>query len=400
MDDVIYLLVAAGRGMRAGAGLPKQYRRLGGKMVITHTIEALLKPQPSAAILPVIHPDDLDLWRQATQMMPERGAIMLDPVEGGKTRQQSVLAGLEAVFNYNNSQKIILIHDCVRPFVSDTLIKSLIAPALQYGAAIPGLSISDAIKAIDDNQIARNDTDRTGLVTVQTPQAFKFDAILAAHRKAAEAGRDDFPDDAAVAAWARQKVKIIPGERENIKLTEPKDFDLAEKMVMAKLGDVRTGQGFDVHAFAKEGEACADALYLGGIALESEYRLTGHSDADVVLHALTDAVLGAIGDGDIGTHFPPSDPKWRGARSALFLEDAVRRVTARGGIIGHMDCTIIAETPKISPHREAMRTSIASITGTGIDRISVKATTTEKLGFTGRKEGIAAQAVVTIRLPL
>ncbi len=229
---------------------------------------------------------------------------------------------------------------------------------------------------------------------MQTPQAFKFDALLAAHRRAASAGRDDFTDDAALAEWAGMKVSVFAGEPGNIKITSPEDFARSEAMQFAALGDVRTGTGIDVHAFGP-----GDHVTLGGIRIPHDRSLVGHSDADVALHALTDAILGALADGDIGAHFPPSDPQWRGASSDRFLSFAVERVAKRSGRIAHLDLTIVCEAPKIGPHRDAMRARIAELAHIGIGRVAVKATTSEQLGFTGRGEGIAAYATATLRLP-
>lgn len=260
---------------------------------------------------------------------------------------------------------------------------------------MPALPVTDALKRTAPDGTIAGSVERNGLVAVQTPQAFYLDAISQAHSRAAAAGLNDFPDDAAVAEWAGLTVFTIPGEDANIKLTNPSDFATAESMLLNALPDIRTGSGFDVHAFA-EGEG----VWLGGVRIAHTHRLAGHSDADVALHALTDAVLGAIAAGDIGQHFPPTDPQWKNAASDRFLRHAIDLVEARGGLVSHLDVTIICEAPRIGPHRDAIRTSIASIARLDPGRVSVKATTTEKLGFTGRREGIAAQAVATVRLPL
>jgi 2-C-methyl-D-erythritol 4-phosphate cytidylyltransferase/2-C-methyl-D-erythritol 2,4-cyclodiphosphate synthase len=257
------------------------------------------------------------------------------------------------------------------------------------------LSIYDAVKRIDANGRLAEDIDRASLRRIQTPQAFAFDLIAAVHDKAHKAGIDGLPDDAAVLQWAGHSVYVCEGEAENMKLTTPEDFAKAESHILSQRADIRIGQGFDVHAFGE-----GDHVWLGGLKIPHHRAMVGHSDADVVLHAITDALLGALCDGDIGQHFPPSDPQWKGARSDIFLKDALRRVAQRQGIVAHIDVTIICEAPKISPHREMIRAQIAQIAGLNLDRISVKATTTEQLGFTGRKEGIAAMALATIRLPL
>ncbi len=235
---------------------------------------------------------------------------------------------------------------------------------------------------------------RARLRAVQTPQAFRFGLILAAHRRAAAAGLTDLTDDAAVAEWAGHKVNVFAGETSNMKITDAQDLALAEARLLGRLADIRTGQGYDVHAFGP-----GDHIWLGGLKIPHERGLMGHSDADVLLHAITDALLGALAEGDIGSHFPPSDPQWRGAPSKIFLEAAAAKVRARGGVVAHLDATIVCEAPKIGPHRDAIRESIAKIAGISPDRVALKATTSEGLGFTGRNEGIAALALATIRLP-
>jgi 2-C-methyl-D-erythritol 4-phosphate cytidylyltransferase/2-C-methyl-D-erythritol 2,4-cyclodiphosphate synthase len=302
-----------------------------------------------------------------------------------------VRAGLEALAD--RAPAIVLVHDAARPFTSPALVSRAIA-AGSHGAAIPGVAVTDTIKEVDaDGSVVRT-LDRARLRGIQTPQAFVFDALLAAHRKAAAAGREDFTDDAALAEWAGMTVDVFDGEAGNVKLTTPQDFARAEARAMAALGDIRTGNGYDVHAFAE-----GDHVWLGGVKIAHDRGVTGHSDADVALHALVDAILGALADGDIGFHFPPSDPQWKGASSDRFLKFAVERVAMRGGRVVNLDLTIVCEAPKVGPHRDAMRARIAEIAGISIDRVGVKATTSEKLGFTGRREGIAAMATATVRLP-
>ena len=262
------------------------------------------------------------------------------------------------------------------------------------GAAIPALPVTDTVKRVDSGARVVETIDRTALRVVQTPQAFEFAALLAAHRRAAAAGRSDFSDDAALAEWAGLPVSTFEGETSNVKLTTADDFLRAQANELAAQGDIRTGMGFDVHAFGP-----GDHVMLGGVRIAHDRALSGHSDADVALHALVDAILGALAEGDIGAHFPPSDPQWRGASSERFLHFAAERVAARGGRIGHLDLTIVCEAPKIGPHRDAMRARIAEIAGIGIARVGIKATTSEGLGFTGRGEGIAAFATATLRLP-
>jgi 2-C-methyl-D-erythritol 4-phosphate cytidylyltransferase/2-C-methyl-D-erythritol 2,4-cyclodiphosphate synthase len=249
------------------------------------------------------------------------------------------------------------------------------------------------VKSVE-NDVVTSTLDRNALRTIQTPQAFKFDLLLAAHRKAASEGRHDFPDDASLAEWTGARVSVFPGDPSNIKLTTPEDFLRAEADAMMKLGDVRVGSGYDVHAFGD-----GDHIMLGGVKIPHARGVVGHSDADVALHALVDAVLGALADGDIGVHFPPSDPQWRGASSDRFLKFAVERVKARGGMVAHLDVTVVCEAPRVGPHRDAIRARIAEIAGVSIDRVAIKATTSEKMGFTGRGEGLTASATATIRLP-
>lgn len=384
-EQVAAVIVAAGRGMRAGAGLPKQYRPLGGQSVVRRSLQAFAAHPAVDRVQPVIHAQDRDLYTAAVAGMP-----LLPPVGGGETRQASVLAGLEALEPH--APTIVLVHDAARPLVSAGLIARAIVGARRHDAAIPALPVSDTVKTVDAEGRVTATLDRATLRSVQTPQAFRFDMLLAAHRKAAAAGRSDFTDDAALAEWAGLKVHVFDGEAGNIKMTTTDDFARAE--AMAALGDVRTGNGFDVHAFGD-----GDHVMIGGVRIPHDRALTGHSDADVGLHALVDAILGALADGDIGSHFPPSDPQWRGAASDQFLSYAVARVAARGGVVAHLDLTIVCEQPKIGPHRDAMRARIAEIAGTAIERVAVKATTSERLGFTGRGEGIAAYATATVRLP-
>jgi 2-C-methyl-D-erythritol 4-phosphate cytidylyltransferase/2-C-methyl-D-erythritol 2,4-cyclodiphosphate synthase len=274
------------------------------------------------------------------------------------------------------------------------LTERAIVASQKTGAAIPGIAVTDTIKTVDAQGLVGETLDRSRLRAIQTPQAFAFKPLLAAHRRAALEGRDDFTDDAALAEWAGMKVAVFEGEPGNIKITNAEDFMRAEAMQAAQLSDVRTGTGIDVHAFGP-----GDHVVIGGLRIPHTQALTGHSDADVGLHALVDAILGALADGDIGSHFPPSDPQWKGAASDRFFTFAVDRVKARGGMIAHLDLTIVCELPKIGPHRDALRANIARLAGIDVTRVAVKATTSEKLGFTGRGEGIAAYATATVRLP-
>ncbi len=387
MGGAAAVIVAAGRGQRAGGEIPKQYRDLAGEPVIRSTLAAFLSHPQISRVQPVIHPDDTALYGTAAA-----GLDALPPVAGGSTRQASVRAGLEALGD--TAPELVLIHDAARPFVSAALIGRAIKAGAEHGAAVPAIRIADTVKKIDAGGLVTETLDRSLLRTVQTPQAFAFDLIFEAHRRAAAAKLDNFTDDAALAEWAGHRVGVFDGEASNIKLTTNDDFARAEALRIAALSDVRTGNGFDVHAFAE-----GDHVMLGGVRIPHTRGVTGHSDADVALHALVDAILGALAEGDIGAHFPPSDPQWKGAPSERFLAFACERVRARAGVIAHLDVTIVCEAPRVSPHRDAMRARIAEIAGIAIGRVAVKATTSEKLGFAGRGEGIFALATATVRLP-
>ncbi len=391
MPDVAAVIVAAGRGTRAGGDIPKQFKPIGGETMLARTLAMFLAHYMVGPVQAVIRPEDLEFFRASTA-----GMDLLAPTFGGATRQASVRAGLEALAP--RQPDIVLIHDAARPFASADLVSRAIAAARRSGAAIPALPVTDTVKTVDANGLVERTLERATLRLIQTPQGFAFPALLAAHRRASEAGRQDFTDDAALAEWAGMKVAVFAGEPGNIKITERQDFARAEALAFAGLGDVRTGSGIDVHAFAQS-TSIGDHVTLGGIQIPHERALVGHSDADVGLHALTDAILGALADGDIGAHFPPSDPQWRNASSDRFLKFAVERVRARGGMIAHLDLTIVCEAPKIGRQRDAMRARIAGLASIALDRVAVKATTCEKLGFTGRGEGIAAYATATVRLP-
>jgi 2-C-methyl-D-erythritol 4-phosphate cytidylyltransferase/2-C-methyl-D-erythritol 2,4-cyclodiphosphate synthase len=386
MSNIAAVVVAGGRGERAGAGVPKQYREIAGTPVIRLTIESLRASSAFSDVQPVIHPDDVDRFKAATT-----GLALLEPVFGGATRQLSVLAGLEAL--EPRAPRLVAVHDAARPFVSTALISRAVAAGAQE-AAVPVLPVTDTVKVVDAQGMVTTTLDRATLRTIQTPQIFSFARLLDAHRKALAAGRTDFSDDAALAEWAGMRVATFEGESTNIKMTTSQDFLRAEADLHAALGDIRTGSGYDVHVFGP-----GDHVMLGGVKIPHTHGLTGHSDADVILHALVDAILGALADGDIGVHFPPSDPQWKGASSDRFLAFAVERVRARGGIVAHLDATVVCETPRVGPHREAIRKRVAEIAGISLDRVGIKATTSEELGFTGRREGMTASAVATIRLP-
>jgi 2-C-methyl-D-erythritol 4-phosphate cytidylyltransferase/2-C-methyl-D-erythritol 2,4-cyclodiphosphate synthase len=387
MPQTAAIIVAAGRGSRAGGGLPKQYRPIAGQPVLRASLEAFVRHREVDAVLPVIHGDDEALFAPLAADL-----LVLPPVHGGATRQASVRAGLERLAA--DKPGLVLIHDAARPFASAALIARAIAAGRRDGAAIPSLRINDTVKEVDAQGRVVATRDRDLLRTVQTPQAFKFDALLAAHRNAAQAGREDFSDDAALMEWAGHPVAIFEGETGNMKITSEDDLARAEAMRMAALGDVRIGSGVDVHAFAP-----GDHVTLGGVRIPHSHALSGHSDADVILHAIVDAILGALADGDIGVHFPPSDPQWRGASSDRFLAFAMERLKARGGIVAHIDVNVVCESPRIGPHRDAIRAAIAALAGIDASRVGIKATTSEKMGFIGRSEGMVAYATVTVRLP-
>jgi 2-C-methyl-D-erythritol 4-phosphate cytidylyltransferase/2-C-methyl-D-erythritol 2,4-cyclodiphosphate synthase len=377
----VALLVAAGSGTRAGGERPKQYARLAGRPVLAHALDHLVHPAMDE-IQVVIGAGQNELYAEAVEGRP-----LPSPITGGPSRRESVRAGLEALAGRGIER--VLIHDAARPFLPSSVIDALLASLDDHAAVVPVLPVVDTLATV--GQGLGDPVARDTLVRVQTPQAFLFEDILGAHRNWPD-GRDA-TDDAQVARAAGLSVATVPGHNDLEKITLPEDFARAEQRQSAQLIS-RTGMGFDVHAFA-DGEE----LWLAGLLIPHTRGLSGHSDADVVLHALTDAILGAIGDGDIGQHFPPSDPQWRGAASAQFVEHALSLVAGRGGRVDHADMTIICEAPKIGPHREAMRARVAALLRLPLSRISIKATTTERLGFTGRGEGIAAQAIVTVRLP-
>lgn len=393
--SVAALLVAAGRGLRMGFETPKQYLDLLGETVLARSIRAMAADPRISKILCVIHPDDRQLYDASVHRLPDDvKARLLPPTMGGATRQASGRNGLEALAASDHPPQLVLVHDAARPFTSPELLGRSIEAAFVNGAAIPAIVVTDTIKRVDPDGRILDTPVRRDLKAVQTPQGFRFDLILNAHRKALSINGYDFTDDASVAEWAGHSVHIFDGEPDNIKLTNAEDFAAARERLMGPM-ETRTGIGYDVHAFAE-----GDTAMLCGVALPHTHKLSGHSDADVGLHALTDAILGALGAGDIGSHFPPSDLQWKDANSEIFLKHACDLVDQRGGRITHLDVTLICEAPKIGPYREAMRERIAAICDLTVGRVGVKATTTEQLGFAGRREGIAAQAVATLQLPL
>ena len=383
------MIVAAGRGERAGqADGPKQYRHIGGRAVIAHTLETFLSHPQVDTVVVAIHADDRELLRKAAEGYHDRVTIVI----GGPTRQESVRLGLLALNEEAPSK--VLIHDAVRPFCDMELISRTIGTITDRQGALPALPVADTLKREAFGGMVGETVPRAGLHGAQTPQGFPFLSILQAHDRAHALGRHDFTDDAAIAEWAGIPVMLVPGSPDNVKLTWARDISMADqrlKGTAASFPDVRTGNGYDVHSFE-----AGDHVVLCGVSIPHTRKLSGHSDADVGLHALTDALLATCGAGDIGTHFPPSDPQWKGAASRRFVEHAVAIVRERGGRIANADITLICEAPKIGPHAEEMRERLAAIMGVEVARVGVKATTSERLGFTGREEGVAAMASVLL----
>ncbi|RWX65077.1 bifunctional 2-C-methyl-D-erythritol 4-phosphate cytidylyltransferase/2-C-methyl-D-erythritol 2,4-cyclodiphosphate synthase [Mesorhizobium sp. M4B.F.Ca.ET.089.01.1.1] len=391
-DKVAVVIVAAGRGARAGqANGPKQYQRIGGRAVIAHTLETFLAHPRTGPVIVAIHADDGELFRNAAGASADRVLA----VTGGDSRQASVRLGLLAL--RDSAPGRVLVHDAVRPFVDATLIDRTIDAIGERQGALPALPVADTLKRESAAGMIEETVSRNGLHAAQTPQGFPFWPLLAAHEKAHHLGKADFTDDAAIAEWAHIPVKLVPGSPDNIKLTWARDIAMADQRLSGerpRFPDIRTGNGYDVHAFEP-----GDHVTLCGVAIPHDRKLSGHSDADVGLHALTDALLATCGAGDIGTHFPPSDPQWKGAASKIFVEHAAKLVRGRGGRIANADITLICEAPRVGPHREAMTAALAGNAEHSGERISIKATTNEKLGFVGRQEGIAAIATASVVFP-
>jgi 2-C-methyl-D-erythritol 4-phosphate cytidylyltransferase/2-C-methyl-D-erythritol 2,4-cyclodiphosphate synthase len=387
---VAAVIVAGGSGLRAGGEKPKQYQLIGGRPVIWWTLKAFLDHPGVTRVLPVIGEGHEDLFAESVE-----GLSVDRPVIGGQTRQESCRIGVEAMERHAPAK--VLIHDAARPFVSRELISHVIAWLERYPAVIPGMPVAETLKFAPGGIIART-VDRAGIWTAQTPQGFAFPNILDAHRKAQADTTANLTDDASVAEHAGMAISMIPGRHENRKLTTAEEIDIADREMMRRnlehLPDIRVGQGIDIHPFES-----GDAVILCGVAIPYSSKLKGHSDADAAMHALTDAILGTIGEGDIGVHFPPSDPQWKGAPSRIFLARAVELLEAKGGRIANVDVTILAEAPKIAPHVAAMKAVLGPLLRLDPSRIAIKATTTEKLGAIGRKEGIMAFATATVRLP-
>jgi 2-C-methyl-D-erythritol 4-phosphate cytidylyltransferase/2-C-methyl-D-erythritol 2,4-cyclodiphosphate synthase len=381
--DCVALIVASGRGQRFGAAArPKQYQPLAGRAVLRHCLERFRDHPRVGAVRAVIHPEDRALYDEATA-----GLDLLDPAAGGATRQESVRRGLESLREV--APDLVLVHDGVRPLIDASLIDRVLDGLADHAAVLPALPVTDTLKRVAEERVLGT-VEREGLFRAQTPQGFRYREILDAHERHAGTA---MTDDVALAEAAGLAVRVVPGDESNLKITTQDDLARAARLLGAGLVP-RTGLGFDVHRLAP-----GDGLVLAGVRLPEPLRLIGHSDADVGLHAITDALLGTLGAGDIGSHFPPSDPRWAGADSAFFLQHARQLVEGAGGRIEHVDLTLICERPRIGPHRAAMVARLAELLGLGPGRVSVKATTTEQLGFTGRGEGIAAQAVATVSLP-
>ena len=388
MSGCVALILAGGRGTRLGAELPKQYLPLGDGVVLRHAVRNFVDHPGIDDVRVVIGVEDRERCDSALA-----GLDLLEPVTGGGSRQESARLGLESLVSI--SPERVLIHDAARPFADAGTIARTLAALDTHPAALPAVPVSDTLKrerSGDGEPLVGETVERVGLWRAQTPQGFRFAEILAAHRTAAGLA---LTDDAAVAEQAGLDIALVSGNEENVKITTEEDLDRARRRLEGRRIDLRTGTGFDVHKFGE-----GDAVTLCGVAIPHDRALAGHSDADVGMHAITDALLGAIAEGDIGIHFPPSDPRWRGEPSRTFLRHAAELVRSRGGSIVNLDLTLICERPRIAPHREAMIRHIAETLGIEPGRVSIKATTTEGLGFTGRGEGIAAQAVATVRLPV
>jgi len=380
MSSVVALIVAAGRGHRFGGEMPKQYLKIGRNSVIREAVSSFLDHPRVDGVRVVIHPDDEELYGDAVS-----GLDLMTPVYGGAERQDSVRKGLESLAD--NPPDHVLVHDAARPYVSGEMIDRILDSLGSAAGATLGIPVSDTLKRVADGFVEAT-VDRAGLWRAQTPQGFRYAELLEAHAKTAHLA---LTDDAAVAEAAGMEVVIVDGDAENVKITSPEDLKPIDTGAAAY--ETRVGQGFDVHKFGP-----GNSVVLCGVEIPYEQALDGHSDADVALHSITDAVLGACGAGDIGDHFPPTDPQWRGTASAVFLSRAIELARSMGGELMNVDVTIICEAPKIGPHRNVMRVRVAEILGIEVSRVNVKATTTERLGFTGRGEGIAASSIVSLRV--
>lgn len=384
MRQCVALLMAAGSGVRLGAGLPKQYRMLGGVPLLRHAVVTMQRSPAVDGVLVVIGAGQEALFAAATA-----GLGLPPPIIGGASRQASVRCGLEALAD--DPPRLVLVHDAARPFASPALVDRVVRALDTAPAVLPVVPVVDTLKRLDTVGAVAAEVPREALARAQTPQGFHYGVLLDAHRRQEHVA---CTDDAGVVALDGVAVQTVQGEEENFKVTTEEDLARAEARFATRPRRFVTGTGFDVHAFA-----AGRRLVLCGVELPHERGLAGHSDADMALHAVTDAVLGALADGDIGSHFPPSEPRWKDASSDRFLAHAVALLDARGGRLEHVDLTIIGERPRIGPHRDTLRRSLAAIAGLAVERVSVKATTTERLGFAGREEGLAAQAAVTVSFP-
>ena len=390
-----FVIVASGRGARFGGDLAKQYMLLRDRPVLAYSLASALEHPMIGPVAVVIRPEDSAHLAAVLGLLPANSRDRVVIAHGGEQRQQSVLSGLEALSTAAASlDQPVLVHDGARPFLSESLITRALACVLQHGAGIPVLPVTDTIKRVADDGCVAETLDRDRLRTVQTPQAFKLGALLDAHRRAGRESSSGFTDDASLMEWAGATIQTFVGDSAAFKITHAADLETAEAHLAQSMPrSTRVATGYDVHALGD-----GDHVWLGGLKIAHDRGLIGHSDADPVLHALTDAIMGTLADGDIGSHFPPSDDRWKGAASHIFLRHAIDLVRQRGGRLVHLDATIICEEPKIGPHRDAMRTIIAEIVGSDRDCVSVKATTSEQLGFTGRREGIAAIGTATVIL--
>lgn len=388
---IAVIIVAAGRGERAsadGSTDPKQYRSVAGTAVLVRTIRSFLDIPYVTSVLPVLRADHAERYA-ALGLSDVR---LQAPVNGGATRQSSVLEGLKALAPQRPD--FVLIHDAARPFATPELVGRVVAALEQFDGALPVLPVIDTIKRSLDGRLVATTEDRSQLFAAQTPQGFRFGQIFSAHMRAPTTKRQ-FTDDSEIAEWAGLRVAMVQGDRDNFKITHPEDFALAERLIAGDYAmETRIGTGYDVHEFEP-----GDAVWLCGVRIPHHAKLKGHSDADVGLHALTDAILGAIGEGDIGHHFPPSDMQWRGAASTVFLKHAGELVARAKGRIVNLDVTMVCEAPKIGPHVPAMRQIIAETLGISVSRVAIKATTNETLGFIGREEGMVAMASASVELP-
>jgi len=376
------LIVAGGAGIRFGGPVPKQYQDVGGMPILRRSILAFLNHPLIDNVQVVINPQHREFYDRAVE-----GLDLPPPVHGGVLRQDSVRLGLEALAK-TNKPDLVMIHDAARPLIDAATITAVRKALDTVPAATAAKPLVDTLKRAE-GLLIKETIDRANLWQMHTPQAFRFDLILKAHQAVKD---EEMTDDNAVAEKAGIPITLVPSNPDNMKITNPDDLGRAARLLGQNFGDIRTGLGFDVHRLIP-----GDAINLGGIKIPHDRALEGHSDADVILHAVVDALLGTMSAGDIGTHFPPSDPQWKGADSAIFVRHAVRMINERGGMIAHVDVTLMCEKPKLGPHREAIRARMAELLEVNPDRVSLKATTTERLGFTGREEGIAAHALATVR---